>query len=89
LKSKEPRINITKSTKSNDSSNNSSLSDFPDINNIHSQYLLQQQQLTPAFTAPPLIKRPLQRLPPVLLHFTAPSVSQPTREHKVTIKQAS
>jgi hypothetical protein len=88
-KSEEPRIDTTESTKSNDSSDDSSLSDFPDINNIHSQYLLQQQQLAPASTAPPSIGRPLQRLPPVLLPSTAPSASRPTRERKITTKQAS
>jgi heat shock protein HslJ len=58
-KSEEPGIDTTESMKSNDLSNNSSLSGFPDINNIYSQYLLQQQQLALASTAPPSIRRPL------------------------------
>jgi hypothetical protein len=89
LKSEELKINTTEFMKSNDSSDDLSLSDFPDINNIYSQYLLQQQQLAPASTAPSSIRRPLQRLSPILLLFTALSASRLTCEHKITTKQAS
>jgi hypothetical protein len=70
-------------------SNDLSLSDFPDINNIYSQYLLQQQQLAPASTALSSIGRPFQRLPPILLPFITLSASRPTYKRKITTKQAS
>jgi hypothetical protein len=89
LKSKELRIDTTESMKSNNLSNDLSLSDFSNINNIYLQYLLQQQQLALAFTVPSLIRRPLQRLPSVLLLFIALSASQPTYKRKITTKQAS